>query len=140
MQFVIFGTSQLTIALANGALDSGHEIQAIFSLTTDFRPNNSLDLKEEFPFPKVIRVNIEVGEISIYIEVLCPNRDNFVKFLASNGIQARFFYHDLDTADYFGCVGGFSNSRKFGEQGLFLHCGPNQPFENINRVIEVLSL
>ena len=94
----------------------------------------------ELPFLKFIPVNIEAGEIPLYIEVLCSERDKLIRFLADNGIQARPFYPGLDSAVYFECVGDYPNSRKFGEQGLFLPCGPDQPIENVDRVIEILKL
>lgn len=94
---------------------------------------------DELPFLKFIPVNIEAGEIPIYVEVLCLYRDELIKYLVSNGIQARPFYPDLDTAGYLGCSREFPNSRKFGEKGLFLPCGPNQSLDIIDRVIEILK-
>ncbi len=94
----------------------------------------------EFPFLKFIPVDIGAGEIPLYIEVLCPERDKLIRFLADNGIQTRPFYPGLDSAAYFGCAGDYPNSRKFGEQGLFLPCGPDQPVENVDRVMEILKL
>jgi len=95
---------------------------------------------EKFPFLKLIPVNIESGEIPIYVEVLSPERDKLIKYLADNAIQTRPFYPDLDTADYIDCFGDFPNSRKFGRQGLFLPCGPGQSLEDIDRVLEALRL
>ena len=94
----------------------------------------------DLPFLRFIPVNMEVGEIPIYIEVLCSERDCLIRFLADRGIQVRPFYPDLDTADYFGCVGDFPKSRKFGEQGLFLPSGPDQSLENVDHVLEALYL
>lgn len=98
------------------------------------------DNMHAFPFMKLIPVNIKAGEIPIYIEVLCPERDEIVKFLSSQSIQTRPFYPDLNLADYLGCAEEFPNSKMFGEQGLFLPCGPEQPLKNIDRVLEVLHL
>ena len=92
----------------------------------------------ELPFMKLIPVNIEAGEIPIYIEVLCPERDRLVEFLADQGIQARPFYPDLNLAPYFRDTGRFPCSEVFGEQGLFLPCGPEQPMENIYVVLDAL--
>ena len=83
-----------------------------------------------FPFLEIIPVNLEAGEIPIYIEVLCPERDCLVGFLRGHGIEARPFYPDLDLASYYiGNVGDFQNSRKFGQQGLFLPGSPEQPIK-----------
>jgi len=93
----------------------------------------------EFSFLKFIPVDIQAGEIPIYIEVLCSERDKLVQFLANHGIQTRPFYPDLNLAGYLKCSGEFPHSKIFGEQGLFLPCGPAQPLENVDRVITVLQ-
>jgi len=93
---------------------------------------------KQFSFLKLIPVNISCGEIPIYVEVLCKERDRLVSFLASRNIQTRPFYPDLNTADYFGVSGQFPNSRVFGRQGLVLPSGPGQPVKDIESVIEVL--
>lgn len=85
-------------------------------------------------------MNLEAGEIPIYIEVLCAERERLVQFLVEHEIETRPFYPDLDLAPYFGNVGEFPNSRKFGQQGLFLPSGPEQPLENVERVIKTLRL
>jgi len=92
----------------------------------------------DLDFIRLIPVNIAEGEVPIYVEVLCKKRDQLIDFLASHDIQARPFYPDLDTARYLEISGEFPNSRVFGEQGLVLPCGPGQPLENINRVMDAL--
>jgi dTDP-4-amino-4,6-dideoxygalactose transaminase len=92
----------------------------------------------ELPFLKLIPVNVDAGEIPIYIEVLCPNRDRLIQFLAERGIQTRPFYPDLNMATYFKDNGRFPCSEIFGMQGLFLPCGPEQPMENIYSVLDAL--
>ena len=94
----------------------------------------------ELPFLKFIPVDITAGEIPIYIEVMCPERSKLMQFLADHGIQTRPFYPDLNSAGYLGNGGEFPHSKVFGEQGVFLPCGPEQPLENIDRVLEVLRL
>jgi dTDP-4-amino-4,6-dideoxygalactose transaminase len=59
-------------------------------------------------------------------------------YLEAHGIQTRPFYPDLDQAHYLGNTGAFCNARRFGESGLFLPCGPDQPIENVDTVLEVL--
>jgi len=92
----------------------------------------------EFPFLKLIPVDVAMGELPLYVEVLCPERESLVAFLAARGIQTRPFYPDLDTAAHLAARGDFPNSRVFGEQGLFLPSGPEQPPANIDRVFEAL--
>ena len=92
----------------------------------------------DLPFLKFIPVNIEAGEIPIYIEVLCPERHRLIQFLADQGIQARPFYPDLNLAPYFKDTGCFPCSEVFGAQGLFLPSGPEQPMKNIYSVLDTL--
>lgn len=94
----------------------------------------------KFHFLKLIPVNTAQGEIPLYVEILCKNREKLVSFFSSKGIQVRPFYPDLDTADYFKEFRKFPNSRIFGKQGVVLPCGPDQPLDNVFRVLEVLSL
>lgn len=90
-------------------------------------------------FLKLIPVDIASGEIPVYVEALCPERDRLVKFLAERNIQVRPFYPDLNLAGHLGISGTFANSKIFGEQGLFLPSGPGQTPENIEYVISSLK-
>lgn len=92
-----------------------------------------------FSFLKFLPVDIAAGEIPIYVEVLCRERNRLMRFLAERGIQTRAFYPDLDSAPYFKHNGNFPHSRLFSRQGLSLPCGPEQPLGNIDRVIETLE-
>jgi dTDP-4-amino-4,6-dideoxygalactose transaminase len=92
-----------------------------------------------FTFLKLIPVNVEAGELPIYVEVLCPQRDALIKFLADRGIQARPTHPNLNTAAYFNDEGDYSNSQLFSDEELVLPCGPDQLVENIDRVLEALG-
>lgn len=94
---------------------------------------------KQFSFLKLIPVAVDRGEIPIYVEVLCEEREQLIAFLESNGIQVRPFYPDLDSAAHFGAMGDFPNSRIFGKQGLVLPCGPDQSLENVECVIKTLK-
>lgn len=94
---------------------------------------------EELPFIKIIPVDLEKGEIPIYTEILCQNREKLIKYLTSQDIQTRPFYPDLNCASYLENFGKFPNSEVFGLQGLCLPSGPGQSIENIEKVIEALK-
>jgi len=89
---------------------------------------------------KLIPVYVEEGEIPLYVEVLVEEREKLMKYLASHSIQTRAIYPDLDTAEHLKCSDKFPNTRVFGKQGLVLPCGPDQPFENVDLVVEKLHL
>ena len=88
----------------------------------------------------LIPVDIEHGEIPLYVEVIVDEREKLVEYLSSKNIQTRRIYPDLDSAKYLDCEGAYPNSRIFGKKGLVLPCGPDQPIDNIERVIESLFL
>jgi perosamine synthetase len=92
----------------------------------------------DLPFLKLIPLSVARGEVPLYIEVLCDDRQKLIDYLAAHNIQTRPFYPDLNLAPYLGNGAEFPNSRVFGERGLFLPCGPEQPLENIDRVLDVL--
>lgn len=97
-----------------------------------------VEAMSDLPFLKFIPVDVEAGEVPIYIEVLCKDRKHLISYLADRGIQARPFYPDLNLASYFQNDACFPNSEKFGQQGIFFPSGPGQLLENIERVIATL--
>jgi perosamine synthetase len=87
------------------------------------------------PFIKLIPVNLETGEIPVYIEALCESRKELINFLADRSIQCRPFYPDLNHARYFNNSDVYPNSEPFGRAGIYLPAGPEQPVDNIREVI-----
>jgi dTDP-4-amino-4,6-dideoxygalactose transaminase len=87
------------------------------------------------PYIRMIPVDIDVGEVPIYAEVLCDRRDALIEFLAMRGIQCRPFYPDLNYARYLGNSAHYPNSEPFGMMGIYLPAGPEQPIGNIQQVI-----
>ncbi len=90
-------------------------------------------------FLKLIPLDIERGEIPLYIEVLVEERERLVEYLFSNNIETRLIYPDLDSAIHLECKGDFPNTQVFGKQGLVLPCGPDQSIENVDRVLKSLQ-
>ena len=93
---------------------------------------------QDLPFIKLIPVDIKKGEIPIYVEVLCDEREELIKFLSAQNIQTRPFYPDLNLASYLENAGRFPNSEVFGLQGLCLPSGSAQTMDDIDRVIGAL--
>nr|NQU89372.1 DegT/DnrJ/EryC1/StrS family aminotransferase [Bacteroidota bacterium] len=88
------------------------------------------------PRLELIPVDLDVGEVPVYIEFLCDERESLIRHLDSQGIEARPFYPDLDYATYLdqGRI-EFPNSRKYGRKGIYLPSGPDQKLENIEATI-----
>lgn len=88
----------------------------------------------------LIEVDLERGEVPVYNEYLCPNREALVNALQERGVETRPFYPDLDYASYFPqSHRQFPNSRKFGLEGLYLPSGPSQTNSNIQQVISEIK-
>ncbi len=87
----------------------------------------------------LIPVAINQGEVPLYIEVLCENRQKLMNFLREKQIQAKVFYPNLNRAVYLGCQENFINANVFESQGLTLPCGPDQSLQNIERVLQVIG-
>ena len=91
------------------------------------------------PYLNLIPVNLETGEVPVYVEVLCEYRDELIEYLADKGIQCRPFYPDLNRAHYFNVSEGYANSAIFEKRGMSLPAGPEQPLENICAVIDAIK-
>ena len=89
-------------------------------------------------FLRLIPVNLERGEVPVYVEVLCECREELIKFLADKSIRCRPFYPDLSRARYFNGSDRYPNSEPYGRMGVYLPAGPEQPLHNIERVISAL--
>lgn len=91
------------------------------------------------PFLTIIPVDVSRGEVSLWAQVLCPERASLRKYLDDNDITTRIFLPNLNAVEHLGNSEDFPNSKVFSEQGMYLPCGPDQSFENIERVTEVLN-
>jgi perosamine synthetase len=87
---------------------------------------------------KIIPVNLDGGEVPIYVEALCTDRLGLIDFLAARGIQCRPFYPDLDKAEYLSNSGEYPNSKPFSLNGVYLPAGPDQSHGNVQLVIAAI--
>lgn len=87
---------------------------------------------------EILPVDLARGEIPLWIEVLCMDRDAVVAHLRQRGIAARPFLPNLSDAAYLRTEGDFRNGRRFADHGLTLPCGPDQPEDNIARTVDAL--
>ena len=92
----------------------------------------------EFKRVDLLPVNVLNGEVPLYAEVLCPERQELKNFLQLRNIQFRIVPPNLSTSSYIKNDSSFPNSVRFSDQGLYLPCGPEQPLENIDFVIDTL--
>ncbi len=87
-------------------------------------------------FLRIIPVNIDSGEIPLYVEVVCERRKQLVEYLLRKNIISIPFYANISRAKYLGVKENFPNSNLFEEHGLYLPCGPDQSIDDILRTIK----
>lgn len=91
------------------------------------------------PFLRMIAVNMETGELPLWIEVLCSDRKATVTAMNACGIFPRAFYPSMNEVEYLKDNRDFPNSVPFAAMGLTLPCGPDQSEQNLDRTIRCLQ-
>tara|TARA_Y100000294_G_scaffold1459_2_gene1818 strand:+ start:439 stop:1545 length:1107 start_codon:yes stop_codon:yes gene_type:complete len=94
---------------------------------------------ERLDYLEHIGVDVDGGELPLWVEVTTPYREALRSYLAGNGIETQRVHLHLDLAAHLAEPGIYPNSHRFSREGLILPCGPSQPLENVDRVIGVLS-
>ncbi|MBP98414.1 pyridoxal phosphate-dependent aminotransferase [Candidatus Poribacteria bacterium] len=90
------------------------------------------------PF-ELISVDLEQGEVPVYIEFMVENRQSWIKYLSSVGIESRPFCPDINTAKYLPIQKSiFAHSKKYGAKGIYLPGGPSQPLANARTCISTI--
>ncbi|MBI3553529.1 MAG: DegT/DnrJ/EryC1/StrS family aminotransferase [Elusimicrobia bacterium] len=91
-------------------------------------------------FLRFMPVKESAGNLPLWNEVLVDDRDEVVRLLAKENIQARPFLPDLDRSRHLGRQGtDFPNSWLFSRHGIFLPSGPDLPMEAAERTVAVLK-
>ena len=96
-------------------------------------------IKNKFLY--ILKVNIQNGEVPQYIEIICKNRNKFMKFMLQNNIQCRKFYPSMSFSKY-----SMSPPKKtlkdslFSREGVFLPSGPHQKITDIKKVIKCINI
>ena len=87
---------------------------------------------------RIVPVDIEAGEVPLWVEVVSDQRERIMSRLSELGIQTRKFLPCLHSAGHLSDGSAFPNSRRFGDTGFVLPCGPDQPLDRVERVITAL--
>jgi dTDP-4-amino-4,6-dideoxygalactose transaminase len=101
--------------------------------------NTYLEGIKNLPFIHMLPVNRSTGEIPLYVEAMCNDAEKLSNYLQSKNIDVRPFLPNLDTATYFNNTDTFPVSEKYAKNGVTLPCGPTQPLENVNKVLDALK-
>ncbi|MCX7592078.1 MAG: hypothetical protein N2255_10680, partial [Kiritimatiellae bacterium] len=78
------------------------------------------------------------GELPLWTEVLCAEREKVIERLRRHGIIAKALPPSLHRSKHLGVGGRFRNADFYGKCGMILPCGPGQSARNLKRVVEVL--
>lgn len=78
------------------------------------------------------------GALPLWIEAVCPRRDEVIAALAARRIQARPFLRGLHESRHLENAGSFPHSNRFSDQGMFLPCGPDLAREGLERTAAAL--
>lgn len=94
----------------------------------------------ELPYIKLVPVNLDEGEVPIYVEALSEYQEELIRFLSRQNIQCRPSYPSLHHAHYFNDshFKQFPHSEFFGKKGMYLPSGPEQDISSIKRVIQAI--
>lgn len=88
---------------------------------------------------KLIAVDIKNGEIPLWIEVVCSERDKVVRLLKERNIQAKPFDPALSDLFRKRKKDNFKFSRLYARSGLILASGPAQTKKDITYVVQALK-
>jgi perosamine synthetase len=93
----------------------------------------------DIPYLKLLPVDIQAGQLPLWVEVLCSERDKVVEILDARGIQVRPFLPDLSESPHLeNDDTRFVNSKRFARHGMFLPVGPDLPFAAMERTVDAL--
>lgn len=88
---------------------------------------------------RMLPVNMAMGELPVQAEALCSDRLAMQRILGENGIQAMIQTPDLNLSPQLGNKDRiFINSPLYSDHSMILPSGPDQPIENVDRVVEVV--
>jgi perosamine synthetase len=93
----------------------------------------------ELPFIEILPVDVEHGEVALWTEVMCAERERLMDFLSAHGVQSRKFLPCCHSGPHFATAERFPNSERFARTGLNLPCGPDLPMAMVERTIDLLK-
>ena len=87
---------------------------------------------------RLINVRVDGGELPLWAEVICSERERVAAALLESGIRTTPYPPCLAESEHLSAAGEFPNARAFCERGLVLPCGTHQPEEDLRRVADAL--
>ena len=87
---------------------------------------------------RLIDVHVDDGELPLWIQAVCAEREKVIGLLRERGIQAKPLHPCLADSPHLDAAGDFPNAAHFAKHGLVLPSGPDQPQGSLVRTVEVL--
>ena len=93
---------------------------------------------EELDYLKVLKIRVDEGEVPLWSQALCAERNKVIELLGERGIEARPFNPCLSDSKHLESPDNFPAARMFAEKGLTLPSGPDQGEDNLARTVGAL--
>ena len=90
-------------------------------------------------FIDLAEVNIDQGEVPLYVEVYSKRRDKIISGLWKQGVETRPLPPSLNKIPHLLSKDLFPNSNFIDENAFILPCGPDQEIENIHHTISLIE-
>jgi len=90
------------------------------------------------PHVRVLPVDVENGEVPLWTEIICRDRDKLAAALLAEGFEVHFGHRSLSRAPQLRASGDYPHSQFYDRNLARLPCGPGQPLANVDRVIEII--
>lgn len=90
------------------------------------------------PHVRVLPVDVDKGEVPLWTEVICRDRAKVQAALLKEGIEIHLGHRSLSRSPQLKAEGDYPNSQFYDRNLARLPCGPGQPLENVDRVIEII--
>lgn len=90
------------------------------------------------PWIELLEVRTGAGELPLWAEALCPQRDAVLAALRAHGVETRAFHPCLAASPHLHAAGAFPNASSFAARGLTLPSGPDQSEDNLEATVAAL--
>lgn len=90
------------------------------------------------PWARLLEVRTAAGELPLWSEILCPERDAVRAGMLRRGVESKAFHPCLANSAHLGAGGHFPNAERFARLGLTLPSGPDQTEANLAATVAAL--
>jgi dTDP-4-amino-4,6-dideoxygalactose transaminase len=90
------------------------------------------------PFLRMLPCQLDQGEVPLWSQIVCTDRERVVDLMARRGVQTRPINPPLCDSPHLRCTEAFPNARRLASQILGLPSGPHQDPQDLQRVVDAL--